>query len=192
MKHYRRLCTVLFLCSLFHVLPKPVMASCGLKSIGNTTITDSVCSIDTGTVEGADIAANESSTSNTSVLTLSNTTITINTNATLAVGSIEASGTTSSIVITASGASFMSGNGIWITDGDADGWAASFTLYTATASGKRRLGLMRSSTTADCGDAAYDTGNTCTCAHVGQSCMGANCCAGEGPCWQGTCMGSVP
>ncbi len=50
---------------------------------------------------------------------------------------------------------------VYIGDGEADGWAGSWTLATATASGKRRLGLMRSFSTLDCNDAAYSVTNSC-------------------------------
>ncbi len=135
--------------------PHPIHASCNIKTIGNTTLTDSVCSIDAGTVEGADIAANEGSTTNTSQLTLQNTTVTINANATLIAGSMVLSGT-SAINVAASGASLKPGNGIWVGDVDADGWPTDFTLYTATAAGRRRLGLMRSTSQADCTDGSFN------------------------------------
>lgn len=49
----------------------------------------------------------------------------------------------------------------WVTDSDADGWAADFTLYDATASGRRRLGLMKSDSETDCNDSSFSADNTC-------------------------------
>lgn len=148
----------------------PVEASCNLKYIGSVPtgpsppnpLQERICSIDAGTVEGADIAANEASTTNTSVIMLMSTSITINASgATLAAGSVISTDGTSSLNI--AGGSYLGGNGLWIDDADADGWALTdFTLYAATASARRRLGLMRSVTTADCSDTTYNTGNTCS------------------------------
>ncbi len=132
-----------------------VHASCNIKTIGNTTLTDSVCSIDAGTVEGADTAASEGSTTNTSLLALTNSTVTINTNATLIAGSVALSGT-SSVNVAASGVSLKPGSAVWVGDADADGWPTDFTLYTATAAGRRRLGLMRSTSQADCTDGSFN------------------------------------
>lgn len=153
---------------IFFVIVGPfiysVEASCNLKSIGNATLSDSVCSIDASTVEGADIAANETSTTNTASITLSNSTITIAaTGATLAAGSVIITDGSSSMSIT--GGQYLGGNGVWVPDADADGWLpASFSLYTATASGRRRLGLMRSIATSDCSDSSYSLANGCvTC-----------------------------
>lgn len=142
-------------------MPHPVFASCAIKSIGNTSISSSVCSIDSNTIEGADIALNESSTTNTAVLTVTNTSITINTNAGLIAGTLNLEGTSTISVLQSN--TFIKTGGIWVTDADADGWASSVTtLYDATASGRRRLGLMRSLITADCNDLNdYRINNTC-------------------------------
>ena len=142
-------------------LPHPVSASCAIKSIGNTSISSSVCSIDSNTIEGADIALTESSTTNTAVLTVTNTSITINTNAGLIAGTVNLEGTSTISVLQSN--TFIKTSGIWIADADADGWASSVTtLYAATASGRRRLGLMRSLVTADCNDVNdYRINNAC-------------------------------
>jgi hypothetical protein len=50
---------------------------------------------------------------------------------------------------------------LYVADADADGWPTDFTLFSATSSGRRRLGLMRDYTTADCGDSTYSTTNQC-------------------------------
>lgn len=142
------------------IFPQPVVAVCGVKSVGNTTLSSVTCSIDSGTIEGADIAANEAAATNTATLTLSNTSITVNTNGEIVSGSIVLTGT-SSISTLASGVKLKTGNGVWVTDTDADGWAANFTLYDATASGRRRLSLMRSATTVDCNDNSYLLSNSC-------------------------------
>lgn len=146
---------------LMSLSAKRVFASCNLKSIGDTTLSNSVCSIDSGTIEGIDSATAETSSTNTAVLTLDNSALTMNTNATLIVGSVRLLGT-SSISTLASGITIKPGSAVWVNDTDADGWPSSFTLYEATASGRRRLGLMRSSNYTDCNDTSdYRIDNQC-------------------------------
>lgn len=160
MKHIK-FCGILFFIVITMCLPHQVSASCAIKSIGNTSISSSVCSIDSNTIEGADIALTESSTTNTAVLTITNTAITINSNAGLIAGTINLAGSSTISVLQSN--TFIKTGGIWIADADADGWASSITtLYAATASGRRRLGLMRSLVTADCNDTNdYRINNTC-------------------------------
>ena len=160
MKHLKY-CVVLFFISIAMYFPHPVSASCAIKSIGDANISSSVCSIDSNTIEGADIAVTESSTTNTAILTITNTSITINTNAGLIAGTVNLVGTSTISVLQSN--TFIKTGGIWIADADADGWASSVTtLYDATASGRRRLGLMRSLVTADCNDTNdYRVNNTC-------------------------------
>ncbi len=77
---------------------------------------------------------------------------------------------TGSILIQSGGTlSVDSTAGIWVKDGDSDGWVHDYTttaeFLEATASGSRRLGLMKAyaTTTAqnDCNDAALSLTNTC-------------------------------
>lgn len=145
---------------VFFGAPYPVRAACNLKTINNASLTSSVCSVDSSTIEGVDTAITEGSTTNTAALTLTNSSITLNSNSTLVVGQIVLTGT-STISTLASGSKIEVGHGIWVTDADADGWAANFTLYDASASGRRRLALMRSTTTVDCNDNNYNVSNSC-------------------------------
>ncbi len=63
-------------------------------------------------------------------------------------------------VAIAEGGQILSGKAVYVVDADADGWPNSDTLFTSTASGRRRLGLMRSMSTFDCSDSLYDTANS--------------------------------
>lgn len=139
---------LLVLCSL---LPKHVFASCNISSLVNGTISNAICSIDSNTIEGIDVATTEESTTNIAALNVINSSITINTNAGLIVGSVILSG--GSTISTLTTNSFIKTGPAWVNDYDSDGYAGSFTqLYTATASGRRRLGRMQSTTAIDCYD----------------------------------------
>lgn len=140
--------------------PKHVEASCAITSIGNTNITNSVCSIDSFTVEGTDIAYSEDSTENTAILTLIDTAITINTNASLITGTMNLEGA-SSVSILATGASIKTG-AVWTVDTDADGWPSNpLELFDTPSEGRRRLGLMASTETLDCNDGSSSVTNSC-------------------------------
>lgn len=126
-----------------------------VKDVSNFTTT---CTITT--VEGIDKPGIlESSTENTASLQIgSGSSITINNGGSLVVGSLNIAG--GSIAIQAGGQIKLN-TPIYIADGDADGYPNAFTFYTATASGRRRLGFMRDFTTVDCGDSNYSTANQC-------------------------------
>jgi hypothetical protein len=117
------------------------------------------------TVDGADTSGGtEGSSANSSRLLLHSGVLTVNSGQTVALGSILATGSGS--ISIPSGGRILPGNGIWVGDVDGDGWgtgtypSAISTFYSATASGRRRLSLMKS-TTADCNDNAYSVTNTC-------------------------------
>ncbi|HET7098640.1 MAG TPA: hypothetical protein VFI61_00160 [Patescibacteria group bacterium] len=147
---------ILFLSLYFFslIIPASVIASCNFytsmtssnKNIANWNTTCTVSSI-----EGIDDAQNlDSSTTNSASLNLtSGGSITINSTGVLTVGSLLLSGGNTAIQ---TGGAIKAGAPIYVTDSDLDGWPLNFTLYNATASGKRRLGLMRSFTTIDCND----------------------------------------
>lgn len=140
--------------------PKPVVATCAITSIGSVSVSSSVCSIDSFTAEGIDIATSEQSTENTATLTLTDTAITINTNASLITGTINLQGT-SSVSVLATGASIKTG-AVWVLDADADGWPSSpIQLFDTPLAGRRRLGLMSSVATLDCNDGSASVTNSC-------------------------------
>ena len=125
------------------------------KDVTNFT---STCTITA--VEGVDDPQNsETSTTTNASLTLgTNSAITINNGGTLAVNSLSI---TAGTIAIQSGGQILLNAPLYVGDADADGWSTNFTLYTASASGRRRLGLMRNFTTVDCGDASYSTANSC-------------------------------
>ncbi len=85
--------------------------------------------------------------------------ITINSGAIMAAGVITIRKNVS--IAIAGGGQIVSGKPLYMTDADGDGWPEDFTVYTATAAGRRRMGLMRSTAVADCNDAPgnYDLAN---------------------------------
>lgn len=154
-----------FFLALFIILffPTPAnAASCNFyasmtslsKNITNWTTTCTIPGID-----GVDNSSNsETSTLNTATITLATgASVTINNGGKLIAGSINFSG--GNVAIQAGGAISVNAP-IYIADADGDGWPANYTLYDATASGKRRLSLMKSFSSADCNDAAFAASNT--------------------------------
>lgn len=156
----------LALIGMFFLFPKTSKAACGLHentNLGAVSIA-APCTIDADSIEGVDSAQNsEASTTNDGELSIT-AAVTINSGVggttKLISGSISL-GTGGSIAIGSTNVSIKIGNGVWLADGEADGWAGSWTLLDATAAAKRRLGLMRSDSTLDCNDAAYSEANTC-------------------------------
>lgn len=151
-------------------------ASCtGVPGIGNVSLSN--CTLTVATLSGADNAQNiEISSANSADIVLnSGASITINTGGTLAVGSLTLNGGTISI---ASGGAIKPNTPLYVIDSDGDGWANdTTTLYTATQSGRRRLSLMRSVTTVDCGDTNYSIANQC-CSSNGSACTSnGSCCS---------------
>ena len=74
-------------------------------------------------------------------------------------GSLTLSGGTIAIQDTGS---MKIGNALWVVDADADGYADFSALYTAPASGRRRLSLMKSFSSADCNDSDAGTAGAST------------------------------
>ncbi|MBI3577160.1 hypothetical protein HY086_03940 [Candidatus Gottesmanbacteria bacterium] len=150
----------------------PVHAACFTTAIGDKT-NSAACTIAADTFECDDKTTNNTeSGADNAVLTVSTAAITINSGSTgttrLNVGSLSIT-SSGSISVGSSKVNIDLGTGCWVTDADVDGWAANFTLNTATASGKRRLGVMRHPSTTDCNDAAYSTTNTCWSYGYGQA-----------------------
>ncbi len=175
----------IFLSLLLLSLHSPAHAACTSSPTGDLpgwgpTVTLSSCNKTISTVTGVDYASSEASTTNTSALTLSGTSsLTINTGGHLTVGSLVVSpGTSISI---ASGGEIKLNTPLYAPDADGDGWATSavdaVTLSTATASGKRRLSLMKG-WTADCGDSSFAESNVC-CAANGAACASDGACCGS-------------
>lgn len=128
----------------------------------NATNWTTTCTI-SGT-DGVDNSSNsDTSTLNTASITLGiavsglPASITINNGGKLIAGAINFSG--GNVAIQAGG-TIEANSPVYVTDADDDGWAGNFTLYDASAAGRRRLSLMKSYTSADCNDAAYATTNT--------------------------------
>lgn len=153
---------LLFFCLIVIALlfPNAVSASCDVTTIGNTSIASSICNINSNTIEGVDSAATEDSTTNTAQLRIIDTSITINSNATLIAGTISLEGS-SSVSILASGATIKTG-GVWTLDSDADGWVSSpIQLFSEAGVNRRRLGRMRSTVALDCDDGSASVDNSC-------------------------------
>lgn len=160
---------------LFFLLgaPKAVMADTACPNIpisGNYTVNTPSpgCYIAAaGTVAGIDNAGgSEVSTNNVAVLTIgAGSTLTIPS------GPAPESLTkllTGSVIIQNGGTIVLGSNAqmkisapVYVADNDADGWADSFTYHDATASGRRRMSLMRSISTADCSGSTYSENNSC-------------------------------
>ena len=127
----------------------------GLDGTG-FTLTNNPCVVPADTVYVVDNGLTESSTTNNAVITLSGSTLTISAGAILNAGSVVIG--TGSIVLqgTTNNRSRLELGPRWVGgETDADGYTDSLTtLYTATAAGRRRLGLMKSKNTLDCNGAA--------------------------------------
>lgn len=148
------------------LLPKKSLAAVctGFMSQSNT-LTNSTCVI--SGVMGVDNPMNvETSTTNAAPLILGNQVsnpsqplnITINAGSAMVAGVVTLRNDVT--VAIAEGGQILSGKALYVQDADADGWPSNDTLFTSTASGRRRLGLMRSMTAFDCSDNLYDTVNT--------------------------------
>lgn len=155
----KNILTTILLTTLFLWKTSPAQAACNfhqsMSTINKDVSWSQSCTIDTGTINGIDKGTGSE---NTALLTISSGSITINANAKLITGSLLLNG--SNIAVQDTG-TINIGAPIYITDADADGYPTNFTLYDTTASGRRRLSLMSSFTTADCGDSTYSTTNTC-------------------------------
>ncbi len=152
---------------VFLFMPKNAQAvTCSGFTDTNATLSNSTCVI-TGTMGLDDPLNTETSTLNRAPLVLGNLVsspssainITINSGGSMATGVITIRKNVT--IVIASGGQIVSGRPLYVVDADGDGWAANFTIYTATAAGRRRLGLMKSKTVVDCDDTPghYDVAN---------------------------------
>lgn len=166
MKKYILLLMLLYL--EFFFTPHVFAAACtGLPSIGNQSLSN--CTLTVAGITGVDQANNnEASVINTAALTLnSGAAVTVNAGGVLAIGSVILGGGTIAI---ASGGTINPNLPIYITDADGDGWAStalsSAIIYSASASGRRRVSLMRGAAV-DCGEAQYSIDNACSVSATG-------------------------
>jgi hypothetical protein len=148
------------------LLPKPVQAlDCFSNFNGSQTVNvETSCTLATFTdannesrlISGIDAGSGDS---NTAILTIESGSMTINSNETLVVGSLQLTG--GSIALAADGGQIKVGDIIWLIDADNDGYPATTSIYlqaSAPTDGKR-LNTLTDSTTADCddNDANYNT-----------------------------------
>ncbi len=146
---------ILFLGIFFYpTFAESVSAACDFHTLMTTTVKNvsnwtTPCTV--AAVEGIDNAGDgETSTVNTAALSLgTGGSITINNGGKLVVGSLQLG---SGSIAIQTGGEIRTNAPIYVTDTDTDGWPSAFTFYDATASGRRRLSLMRSFSTADCND----------------------------------------
>jgi hypothetical protein len=148
---------------------------CSFNFNGDTTVS-SACALTTDAIEGTDgCAVDEAATANTATLTVSGAVLTVTAGTvgttTLTTGNIIVTGANAGITIDDPAAQVLVGNGTWVADGDADGYALNTTYYSATAAGRRRVCLMRAApgTTIDCNDASYSDTNSCWSYAYGQA-----------------------
>lgn len=156
-----------FLALLFLFVLTPqgrVLADCArpTTTYGSVTLTAS-CTY-SYTVDGVDNPQNsETGTSNTASITLGNYNLTLSSGQKIVAGQFIING--SGGIAIGSG-QLLPGGGIWIYDNDADGWVNDWTDDTnyprrsSTASGYRRMGLMKT-TTADCNPSDGTLTNNC-------------------------------
>lgn len=144
----------IFLSILFSLLsPSLVLAACptALNDNDVTIVNGNTCTIPGNTTYILDKVSSETSSTNTAQLSLTGGSLTISNTATLRTATLVPNG--GSVIVQTGGTIIIggtTGTGVWVSDGDADGYAADFTIYTATAAGRRRLGLMKSKTVVDC------------------------------------------
>lgn len=131
----------------------------------SATLSNTDCVIPLNTVMGTDNAQNnDASAVNTSVITLGNATntpgqplnMTIYSGAALVGGSINIRNNVTLFID--QGGQLLPGKPLYVPDSDQDGFAGSFDLFVATASGRRRLGLMRLLSRTDCNDQSNAVG----------------------------------
>lgn len=141
----------------FSVTPTGATCPSTLNKSLVTVVGGDTCTVPASSTYVIDVATGENSNVTTGMANNGGS-LTVNNTGTLRVGNITLGGGTLSV---ATGATVTAGVPTWLTDVDADNWALNFTIVTATASGKRRLGLMSSLSTVDCNDAAKSYTNTC-------------------------------
>lgn len=135
---------LLYLSSALIGSPAMATACPSFPGIGNSS-TFTSCTSTISTTTGRDYASTETAATNNAVLNLgASASLTINSTGVLVIGSISFVNNTASIAIQ-SGGKVLPGGKLWVSDANGDGFADNLTtLYTATASGRRRLGLMHS------------------------------------------------
>ncbi len=146
-----------------HVAEAACHNATSLLAVGSSVSISSICTVAQDTIAVADYATSQNSV-NDAVTTIT-AAVTINSGSaatsTLGSGSFNI-GVGGSIAIGSTKAQVKPDYPVWVTDGDADGWVGTaWTLSTATASGKWRVGLLKSIATLDCNDAAFSATNTC-------------------------------
>ena len=162
-KIFKVLIFFLFYLSFHFIFTSSAKAVCGY-TIGNNTI-DANCVVAADGNYGCESSSGQTST-NDCVLNLTVGTLTVTSGVSgttrINAGSITLNGGAISLGSAAVGL-FVGGgsNAVWTTDADSDGWAANFTYYYATASARTRYGLLKSTSTVDCNDAAFSETNTC-------------------------------
>ena len=163
---YTLIALIVFSGVILAVKPQLVVAACSINNTltGNLTISAN-CTIDANTVEGLD------EWRGTDVQTTNNAVLTINNNATLtlAAGTTQTTSLTLGTIVLSGGGKItiannnsriMTNTPTWVGDRDYDRYMASATAFAATASARRRRGLMQS-TTLDCNDSAFSGNNSC-------------------------------
>lgn len=177
------------LSSFFFTSPSVVRGACPTRiSTANITIGNGEnCSIPSDNSYFLDSASSEASSTNNITLSISaGGTLTINNRAILNVPSLNPNG--GSIIIQNGGRIEILGNstGIWVNDADADGYTPNLsTTYTATAAGRRRIGLMKSSSNIDCYDNninAFPSSSHCSSTHRGDGSYDYNCSSTQSIC----------
>lgn len=142
-----------------------VACSFPISPAGGTYALDQSCSVTADTLEGLDDANNiETATTNAAAIAVpTGITLTIPSgitgSTTLTTGTLTLTG--GAIVVGSTNAQIKLNTALYVVDVDADGWAGNTTYYMATASGRRRLSLMRSRATTDCSDSLYSISNSC-------------------------------
>lgn len=158
---------------------KPAEAVCNFYSSMTETVKNvsnwtTPCTV--AAVEGIDNSGDgETSIINTAALSLgTGGSVTINNGGKLIVGSLQLG---SGSIAIQSGGEIRTNAPIYVADTDADGWPSAFSFYEASASGRRRLSLMKSFITPDCSDSAYEASNICCTANGGACSADGGCCS---------------
>jgi len=155
-KIFKVLFFFLFYLSLTFIFTGSAKATCGL-TIGDNAIS-SDCTVPANGTYGCDTSSGQSST-NSCVLNLTGGTLLVSSGSggttRVAAGSLTlnggviAQGSSAKEIVVGGGS-----NASWVTDADSDFYAANFTVYNATASGRTRFGLLKSTSATDCNDAS--------------------------------------
>ena len=143
---------LLLLFTLFY--PRHSHAVCMGQIDSNVTISaGDTCTIPAGTTYYIDNATTEASSTTNGQITLTGGSLTIANTGILKTNKLVPNG--GSIIIQNGGRIDITANttSLWVVDADADGYPLNWTTYTASASGRRRAGLMKTKTLVDCNDA---------------------------------------